>query len=163
MAAALVIGVLIVGFQRAAFSNEAGVGSASIAHSASRTKHPVSEGLVSLLEPFIDTLIICYITGLVIVATGTWSQTDPETGEQISAALMTGEAFSYGLPGQWGHWVVTIGLMLFAFSTMLFVEASATDTGVWNLLHFRGGDAPPGHALPGVLLTDRICWCDRRT
>ena len=64
------IGVLVIGFKRAAFSNEAGVGSAAIAHSAAKTKYPVREGLVSLLEPFIDTIIVCTMTGLVIVITG---------------------------------------------------------------------------------------------
>ena len=71
-----IVGVLIVGFQRAAFSNEAGVGSASIAHSAVRTKEPATEGFVSLLEPFIDTIVICTMTALVIVITGVWQ--DPE-------------------------------------------------------------------------------------
>ena len=65
-----VIGVLIIGFKRAAFSNEAGVGSASIAHSAAKTKEPVSEGMVALLEPFIDTVVICTMTAFVIIITG---------------------------------------------------------------------------------------------
>ena len=101
------------------FSNESGLGSAAIAAAAAQTTHPVRQGLVSMTQTFIDTIIVVSITGLVIISTGTWNQTDPETGEQISAALMTGEAFSYGLPGQWGHWIVTIGLVLFAFSTLL--------------------------------------------
>ena len=61
------VGVMIVGFQRAAFSNEAGAGSASIAHSAVKTKYPASEGVVALLEPFIDTIVICTMTALVII------------------------------------------------------------------------------------------------
>ena len=65
-----VIGVLIQGFRRAAFSNEAGVGSASIAHSAAKTNEPVSEGIVALLEPFIDTVVICTMTAIVIIITG---------------------------------------------------------------------------------------------
>ena len=72
-----------------------------------------------MTQTFIDTIIVVSFTGLTIIATGTWDEIDPETGEQISAALMTGEAFSHGLPGQWGHWVVTIGIVLFAFSTLL--------------------------------------------
>lgn len=118
-AGAAIIIVIQYGVARGMFSNESGLGSAAIAAAAAQTTHPVRQGLVSMTQTFIDTIIVVSITGLVIVATGTWSQTDPETGEQISAALMTGEAFSYGLPGQWGHWVVTIGLVLFAFSTML--------------------------------------------
>ena len=111
--------VIQYGVARGMFSNESGLGSAAIAAAAAQTSHPVRQGLVSMTQTFIDTIIVVSFTGLVIIATGTWSQTDPETGEQISAALMTGAAFSHGLPGEWGHWVVTIGLVLFAFSTIL--------------------------------------------
>ena len=118
-AGAAIIFVIQYGVARGMFSNESGLGSAAIAAAAAQTTHPVRQGLVSMTQTFIDTIIVVSITGLVIISTGTWNQTDPATGEQISAALMTGEAFSHGLPGQWGHWVVTIGLVLFAFSTML--------------------------------------------
>jgi AGCS family alanine or glycine:cation symporter len=94
------------------------LGSAAIAAAAAQTSHPVRQGLVSMTQTFIDTIIVVSFTGLVIVTTGTWNHTD-ENGEQISAALMTGEAFSSGLPGEWGHWIVTIGLIMFAFSTIL--------------------------------------------
>ena len=81
------IGVLIQGFRRAAFSNEAGVGSASIAHSAAKTNQPVSEGIVSLLEPLIDTVVICTMTALVIIITGF-------SGVQgIEGAQLTSQAF----------------------------------------------------------------------
>ncbi|MCZ4409438.1 amino acid carrier protein [Cryomorphaceae bacterium 1068] len=107
-----VIGVLIVGFQRAAFSNEAGVGSASIAHSASKTKHPVSEGVVALLEPFVDTVLVCTMTALVLIFTG--FATDPAglTGSELTSA-----AFSNVFP--WFDWVLLIAIVLFAFSTMI--------------------------------------------
>lgn len=72
-----------------------------------------------MTQTFIDTIIVVSCTGLVIVTTGVWSEVDPATGEQISASLMTGQAFTHGLPGQWGHLVVTIGLVLFAYSTIL--------------------------------------------
>src|SRR5699024_5950861 len=85
---------------RGMFSNESGLGSAAIAAAAAQTSHPVRQGLVSMTQTFIDTIIVVSFTGLVIITTGTWSQVDPETGEQLPAALMTGEAFSYGLPGQ---------------------------------------------------------------
>ena len=111
--------VIQYGVARGMFSNESGLGSAAIAAAAAQTSHPVRQGLVSMTQTFIDTIIVVSFTGLVIVTTGTWSQTDPNTGDQLEASLMTGEAFSHGLPGQWGHWVVTIGLVLFAFSTML--------------------------------------------
>ncbi|MCK3768886.1 sodium:alanine symporter family protein [Microbacterium aerolatum] len=107
------------GVARGIFSNESGMGSAAIAAAAAQTSHPVRQGLVSMTQTFIDTIIVVSCTGLVIIATGTWSQVDPETGEQISPALMTGEAFSHGLPGDWGHIIVTIGLVLFAGSTIL--------------------------------------------
>ncbi|WP_425845746.1 alanine/glycine:cation symporter family protein [Agrococcus sp. TSP3-2-1] len=114
---ALIIAVQM-GVARGLFSNESGLGSAAIAAAAARTTHPVRQGLVSMTQTFIDTLIVVSITGLTIVVTGVWDDVD-EAGEQISAALMTGEAFSTGLPGDWGHWVVTIGLVMFAYSTIL--------------------------------------------
>lgn len=107
-----VIGVLIVGFQRAAFSNEAGVGSASIAHSASKTKHPVSEGIVALLEPFIDTVLVCTMTALVLIFTG--FATDPQG---LDGSELTSAAFSNVFP--WFDWVLLIAIVLFAFSTMI--------------------------------------------
>lgn len=114
-----IIIVIQYGVARGMFSNESGLGSAAIAAAAAQTSHPVRQGLVSMTQTFIDTIIVVSFTGLVIITTGTWNQTDPNTGEQLEASLMTGEAFSNGLPGEWGHWVVTIGLVLFAFSTML--------------------------------------------
>lgn len=107
------------GFARGIFSNESGMGSAAIAAAAAQTSHPVRQGLVSMTQTFIDTIIVVTMTGLVIVTTGAYKLIDDGSGEQLSAALMTGEAFSQGLPGQWGHWVVTVGLVLFAFSTIL--------------------------------------------
>ena len=106
------LGVLIQGFRRAAFSNEAGVGSAAIAHSAARTEEPVREGMVSLLEPFIDTVVVCTMTGLVIVVTGAWN--DPAAGEQIA---MTAYAFASVFP--WYPAILSISAVLFAFSTMI--------------------------------------------
>lgn len=111
------VGVLIQGFRRGAFSNEAGVGSAAIAHSAVRTEHPASEGVVALLEPFIDTVVVCTMTALVIVITNsggdimTYGQ---NIGDGVSA---TSAAFASVLP--WFPYVLTIAVVLFAFSTML--------------------------------------------
>lgn len=109
-----IIGVMIVGFQRAAFSNEAGVGSAPIAHSAVKTEEPVSEGLVALLEPFIDTVIICTMTALVIIFSGYWA---PEVGEGLAGAELTSKAF--GTVFDWFPWFLTVAIFLFAFSTMI--------------------------------------------
>ncbi|MEE9281826.1 MAG: alanine/glycine:cation symporter family protein [Myxococcota bacterium] len=106
------IGVLIQGFRRAAFSNEAGTGSASIAHSAARTEEPVREGIVALLEPFVDTIIVCTMTGLVIVVTGAHS--DPAAGSGIQ---MTSYAFATVFP--WFPVLLSITALLFAFSTMI--------------------------------------------
>lgn len=107
------IGVLILGFQRAAFSNEAGVGSAAIAHAAARTKEPVSEGIVALLEPFIDTVVVCTMTALVIIFTG--YAADPEG---LEGAALTSAAFSSSL-GDWSLYVLSFAVVLFAFSTMI--------------------------------------------
>ena len=106
------------GFARGIFSNESGMGSAAIAAAAAQTSHPVRQGLVSMTQTFIDTIIVVTMTGLVIVTTGAYAFVDDE-GNQIEASLMTGEAFTHGLPGEWGHWVVTIALAMFAFSTIL--------------------------------------------
>jgi AGCS family alanine or glycine:cation symporter len=109
------LGAMAVGFQRAAFSNEAGVGSASIAHSAATTAYPVREGVVGLLEPFIDTVVVCTMTGLVVVTTGTWQAavSDPS----LDGVVVTSRAFATVLP--WFPAVLTLAVVLFAFSTMI--------------------------------------------
>ena len=106
-----VVGVLITGIQRAAFSNEAGLGSAAIAHSAVQTNRPVTEGYVALLEPFIDTVVICTMTALTIVVTGAYTTGGTE-GVQL-----TSDAFQTVLP--WFPNVLAIAVVLFAFSTQL--------------------------------------------
>ncbi|MEX5297923.1 sodium:alanine symporter family protein [Kocuria sp. CPCC 205292] len=102
-----------MGVARGLFSNESGMGSAAIAAAAAQTTHPVRQGLVSMTQTFIDTIIVVSFTGLVLITTGVWEQ-----GADF-AATMTGDAFSQGLPGEWGHVVVTVGLVLFAYSTIL--------------------------------------------
>lgn len=106
-----VIGVLIVGFQRAAFSNEAGVGSAAIAHSTAKTHHPPSEGFVALLEPFIDTVVVCTLTALVLIFTGMHEV------EGMAGAQLTSDAFGSEL--SWFPYILGIAVFLFAFSTMI--------------------------------------------
>ncbi len=122
------VGALIQGFKRAAFSNEAGVGSAAIAHSAVKTKEPITEGLVSLLEPFIDTVVICTMTALVIIITGQL-KIDQATGLYLvengkilteggtSGVALTSAAF--GSAVSWFPFVLAIAVVLFAFSTMI--------------------------------------------
>jgi len=107
------IGVLIQGFKRAAFSNEAGIGSASIAHAAARTNEPVSEGVVALLEPFIDTVVVCTMTALVIIITGVY---DPNASSSAGIAL-TSSAFETVIP--WFPVVLSVAVILFALSTMI--------------------------------------------
>ena len=103
------------GVARGVFSNEAGLGSAPMAHAAARTKEPVREGLVAMLGPFIDTIIICTMTALVIVIMGAWGEARPET---LKGAALSAFAFEQAL-GQAGSWVVGFGLMFFAYSTMI--------------------------------------------
>ncbi len=110
------IGVLVQGFRRAAFSNEAGVGSASIAHSAVKTKYAASEGMVALLEPFIDTVVVCTMTALVLIITG--NVTSANSGlNDAQAILLTSGAFESAI--SWFPYVLTIAVVLFAFSTMI--------------------------------------------
>jgi len=124
------IGVLVTGFRRAAFSNEAGAGSAAIAHSAARTPYPVREGIVALLEPFIDTVIVCTMTALVIVITGAYS--DPAY-EAIRAAnngaALTSRAFGQHIT--WFPYVLAIAVMLFAYSTMISWSYYGERSWVW--------------------------------
>jgi AGCS family alanine or glycine:cation symporter len=117
-----VLGVLIIGFQRAAFSNEAGVGSAPIVHSGVKTKHPVSEGFVSLLEPFIDTVVVCTMTALtIVIANPEFYQEARETvaagGDAPDGVVVTSRAFETFLP----QFPVLLGIAvaLFAFSTLI--------------------------------------------
>lgn len=112
------IGVLVTGFRRAAFSNEAGAGSAAIAHSAARTAYPIREGVVALLEPFIDTVVVCTMTALVIVITGSWN--NPDNAALIAGnqgAALTSRAFGQHL--SWFPYVLGVCVILFAFSTMI--------------------------------------------
>lgn len=114
------IGVLVIGVKRAVFSNEAGVGSAAIAHAAAKVKHPVEEGIVALLEPFIDTVVICTMTALVIVITGAWN--DPDAAfvaarEAKQGGALTSLAMTSVIP--WFKYVLSAAVFLFAFSTMI--------------------------------------------
>ncbi|PWG16233.1 alanine/glycine:cation symporter family protein [Salibaculum griseiflavum] len=141
------VGALIQGFKRAAFSNEAGVGSAAIAHSAVRTKEPITEGYVSLLEPFIDTVVVCTMTALVIIITGQLVS-DPETGLYLlneagtaiqtqdgnSGVALTSAAFSSAFG--WFQYVLAIAVILFAFSTM--ISWSYYGLKAWTFLFGEG-------------------------
>lgn len=104
---------LQLGVARGIFSNESGMGSAAIAAAAAQTNHPVRQGLVSMTQTFIDTIVVVTFTGLTIITTGTWTMGASEAGS------MTAEAFSRGLPGNWGGTIVSISTMFFAFSTIV--------------------------------------------
>lgn len=108
-----IVGVIVQGVRRSAFSNEAGVGSAAIAHSAARTDEHIREGLVSLLEPFIDTIVICNMTAITIVITGAYL----DSGEELSGVDMTASAF--GSVIGWFPIVLSVAVCLFAFSTII--------------------------------------------
>jgi AGCS family alanine or glycine:cation symporter len=112
------LGVLALGFKRAAFSNEAGIGSAAIAHSAAKVPYPMQEGIVAALEPLIDTVIVCTMTALVIVITGAYS--NPEYASMVAndqGAALTSAAMKSVLPGF--QYVLAVAVILFAFSTMI--------------------------------------------
>jgi len=142
------VGALIQGFKRAAFSNEAGVGSAAIAHSAVRTKEPITEGFVSLLEPFIDTVVICTMTALVITISGQLL-IDPATGNYMvdgsmiqtvdgnSGVALTSAAFASAIG--WFPYVLAIAVILFAFSTM--ISWSYYGLKAWTYLFGEGKNA----------------------
>ncbi len=150
-----VMGVIIVGFQRAAFSNEAGAGSAAIAHSAVKTKYPASEGVVALLEPFIDTVVICTMTALVIIffnmdagafdygnAVGSTVLLN-ESGTYVGGVDLTSMAYDSVIPGF--RYVLTIAIILFAFSTM--ISWSYYGLQSWKFLFGRGKAADTAYKI----------------
>ena len=126
------VGVLIQGFKRAAFSNEAGIGSASIAHSAVKTQFPASEGLVALLEPFIDTVVVCTMTALVLIITGVIRPGMVLSNEE--GVLLTATALETGI--SWFPYLLALAVILFAFSTM--ISWSYYGYQAWSYLFGRG-------------------------
>jgi AGCS family alanine or glycine:cation symporter len=136
-AGATVMMALRYGVARGLFSNEAGLGSAPMVHAAAQTDHPVRQGLYGIFEVFVDTILVCTVTGLAIIATGVWAN-------GATGAALAGQAFSVGLPGTWGNIVVTTSLVLFAFSTLIGWSYYG-ETGIVYLLGVRA-------ALPYRLL-----------
>lgn len=100
------------GVARGVFSNESGLGTGAIAAAAAQTREPVRQALISMTQTFIDTIVVCTFTGVAILCTGAWQQ-------GLDGAQLTQVAFSTGLPGEWGHWIVAVCLSFFAFSTIL--------------------------------------------
>ncbi|MEJ6718179.1 MAG: alanine/glycine:cation symporter family protein [Akkermansiaceae bacterium] len=126
-----IVGVLIQGIKRAAFSNEAGIGSAPIAHAAVKTKYAASEGIVALLEPFLDTVLVCTTTALVIVMAGTYNEPGLEGVE------VTSKAFEMSI--SWFPYILAVAVILFAFSTM--VSWSYYGLQAWTHLFGRSKQA----------------------
>ncbi|NJC57673.1 AGCS family alanine or glycine:cation symporter [Brevibacterium marinum] len=112
-----IIGVMVIGFQRSAFSNEAGIGSAAIAHSAVKTRRPISEGFVALLEPFVDTVIVCTMTALTIIVANQPSYTNDLGEGEIGGVALASDAFSTVVG--WYPILLAIAVALFAFSTLI--------------------------------------------
>jgi AGCS family alanine or glycine:cation symporter len=117
------------GMARGLFSNEAGLGSAPMVHAAAQTDHPVRQGLYGIFEVFVDTIVVCTVTGLVILVSDTWSG-------GVDGAALSASAFQVGLPGAWGNLVVTGGILLFSFSTLIGWSYYG-ETGIVYLLGAR--------------------------
>jgi AGCS family alanine or glycine:cation symporter len=125
----VMLNTMLWGVKRGLYSNEAGQGSAAIAHSTAKTKYAIREGAVAMLGPFIDTILICSLTGLVIIVTGAWHHTefyvtriDPNfSGELMNSSILTSYAFKQGLSWlfAYGDKIVTLGVLLFAISTAI--------------------------------------------
>ncbi len=134
------LGVLVTGVRRAAFSNEAGIGSAAIAHAAARTDEPVREGIVAMMGPFIDTIVVCFMTAMVVIVTGAWN--DPAAGEGVR---MTSYAFATVFP--WFPSILAVCVFLFAYSTMIS----------WSYYGEKAACYLFGQT-PGVALGYRLCF-----
>jgi AGCS family alanine or glycine:cation symporter len=118
--------VISTGVRRAAFSNEAGMGTEAMAHGAAKTKEPIREGLVAMLGPMIDTLIVCTITGLIILSTGVWES----TGDNPDGVLLTAEAFTKGIPFA-GPYLLLVCVLCFSFSSMIGFSYYVTKCGMF--------------------------------
>jgi AGCS family alanine or glycine:cation symporter len=131
------IGVMMMGIRRAVFSNEAGLGSAAIAHAAAKTEEPVREGIVAMIGPFIDTIIVCLMTSLVVIITGAWN--DPQFSQNGGFSIgvsMTTHAFGTVLP--WFKYILTGCIGLFAYSTMISWCYYGERGWIYLLDHFNG-------------------------
>ena len=132
-----IVGVFVWGIKRAAFSNEAGLGSAAIAHAAAKTDEPVREGIIGMIGPFIDTIIVCTMTALVVIITGAWN--DPsivEAGQKNVGVALTTTAFESVIG--WFPYILTISIGLFAYSTMISWCYYGERGWVYLLDHFNG-------------------------
>ena len=127
------LGVLVIGVQRAVFSNEAGAGSAPIAHSAAKTNEPTREGIVALLEPFIDTIVVCSMTAMAMLMCGAWNNSEWIVDQGLKGAALTSRAFQSEV--SWFPYVLAVSVMLFAFSTI--ISWSYYGERCWEMLFGR--------------------------
>lgn len=125
------MGVLVWGVKRAAFSNEAGLGSAAIAHAAAKTDEPVREGLVAMMGPFIDTMVVCMMTALVVIVTGAWRDPSIADGVHLTTA-------AFGSVISWFPLVLSVSVLLFAYSTMISWCYYGERGWIYLLDHFGG-------------------------
>ena len=130
------MGVLVIGVQRAAFSNEAGLGSAAVAHAAAKTDEPVREGMVAMLGPFIDTIIVCFMTAMVVIISGQWNAPEVVNAETLQGASVTAGAFATVFA--WFPYVLSICIALFAYSTMVSWCYYGERGWIYLLDHFNG-------------------------
>ncbi len=130
------MGVIVIGVQRAAFSNEAGLGSAAVAHAAAKTDEPVREGMVAMVGPFIDTILICSMTALVVIVTGKWNDPALVNAENLKGAAVTAAAFATVM--SWFPYVLSASIALFAFSTMISWCYYGERGWIYLLDHFNG-------------------------
>jgi len=130
------MGVLVIGVQRAAFSNEAGLGSAAIAHAAAKTDEPVREGMVAMLGPFIDTILVCFMTAMVVIITDQWNAPEVVNAKNLQGAAITAAAFKTVF--SWFPYVLSICIALFAYSTMVSWCYYGERGWIYLLDHFDG-------------------------
>jgi AGCS family alanine or glycine:cation symporter len=130
------MGVLVIGVQRAAFSNEAGLGSAAVAHAAAKTNEPVREGMVAMLGPFIDTIMVCFMTAMVVIITGQWNAPEVINATGLQGASVTSGAFATVF--SWFPWVLSVCIALFAYSTMIAWCYYGERGWIYLLDHFDG-------------------------
>jgi len=130
------LGVLVQGVQRAAFSNEAGLGSAAIAHAAAKTDEPVREGMVAMLGPFIDTIVVCFMTAMVVIVTGQWNADEVVNAKNLQGAAVTAGAFESAI--SWFPEVLSVSIALFAYSTQVSWCYYGERGWIYLLDHFNG-------------------------
>ncbi|MDR0787773.1 MAG: sodium:alanine symporter family protein [Gemmatimonadota bacterium] len=151
---ATVMMAIRMGISRGVFSNEAGLGTGGIVAAAAKTGDSITQALVSMTQTFIDTIIGCSLTAFVIIASGSWTGTDPVTGSVFTGAPLTIEAFNTALPGRMGDYIVSISIALFAYATLL----GWSYYGERNVEYLLGGRAILPYRIVFILGVFAGCW-----